>query len=45
MKCVIEGVEDAETLKFVEALGCTAAQGYFMSRPLPADQIIRFAKE
>jgi EAL domain-containing protein (putative c-di-GMP-specific phosphodiesterase class I) len=45
MKCVIEGVEDAETLNFVEALGCTAAQGYFMSRPLPADQIVRFAKE
>ena len=31
-----EGVEDAVTLKCLEEMGCDLAQGYFISRPVPA---------
>jgi len=31
-----EGVEDAETLLCLEEMGCDLAQGYFISRPVPA---------
>jgi diguanylate cyclase (GGDEF)-like protein/PAS domain S-box-containing protein len=31
-----EGVEDVETLRRLEGLGCDLAQGYFISRPVPA---------
>jgi diguanylate cyclase (GGDEF)-like protein len=30
-----EGVETAEQLRIVAAVGCTEAQGYFISRPVP----------
>ena len=33
---VAEGVENAEVWERLRALGCTAAQGYYLSRPLPA---------
>jgi EAL domain-containing protein (putative c-di-GMP-specific phosphodiesterase class I) len=33
---VAEGVEDGETLEQLAGLGCNEAQGYFISRPLPA---------
>jgi diguanylate cyclase (GGDEF)-like protein/PAS domain S-box-containing protein len=33
---VAEGVENAEVWEQLRALGCTAAQGYYLSRPLPA---------
>ena len=36
---VAEGVEDAATLEQLAELGCDYAQGYFLSRPLPADEI------
>jgi len=36
---VAEGVEDAEVLTSLERLGCGAAQGYFMCRPVPADEL------
>ena len=32
-----EGVEDAETLQFLNEIGCDLAQGYYFSRPLAAD--------
>jgi diguanylate cyclase len=34
-----EGVEDQETWNRLSAFGCDEAQGYFMSKPLPADQL------
>lgn len=37
---VAEGVEDAETLERLRALGCDAAQGMFLSTPLPADEFV-----
>ena len=36
LTAVAEGVEDATTLGLLEALGCDVAQGYHLSRPLPA---------
>ncbi|HEY5807727.1 MAG TPA: EAL domain-containing protein [Povalibacter sp.] len=36
LKVVAEGVEDEQSLEMLRELGCDHAQGYFMSRPLPA---------
>jgi hypothetical protein len=36
---VAEGVEDAETLAELTRLGCDAAQGYLISRPVPAGEL------
>jgi len=36
LKVVAEGVEDESTLHTLRALGCDLAQGYLLSRPLPA---------
>ena len=36
---VAEGVENIETLERLRGLGCDQAQGYYLSRPLPADDI------
>ena len=40
VKIVAEGVEDAETLQLLKELGCDVIQGYYISQPLPADQLI-----
>jgi EAL domain-containing protein (putative c-di-GMP-specific phosphodiesterase class I) len=37
-----EGVETAEDLRKVQATGCHFAQGFFISRPLPADRLPEF---
>ncbi len=39
MTVVAEGVETRETWDRLAALGCDVAQGYFLSPPLPADQL------
>jgi EAL domain-containing protein (putative c-di-GMP-specific phosphodiesterase class I) len=36
LSVVAEGVEDQETWDMLAGLGCDVAQGYFVSRPLPA---------
>ena len=42
LKVVAEGVEDESTWRVVSELGCDFAQGFFRSRPMPADQIPHF---
>jgi diguanylate cyclase len=37
LRVVAEGVEDAETLARLHALGCDIAQGFHLDRPMPAD--------
>jgi EAL domain-containing protein (putative c-di-GMP-specific phosphodiesterase class I) len=37
MDVVAEGVETIEQLDVLTQLGCAHAQGYFISRPVPAD--------
>ncbi|MFI5492765.1 putative bifunctional diguanylate cyclase/phosphodiesterase [Actinoplanes sp. NPDC051859] len=39
-RVVAEGVETADQRAALLALGCTAAQGYHFSRPLPVDKIV-----
>lgn len=39
-----EGVETVEQLDRLKALGCTQAQGYLISRPLPADCVLGFVR-
>ncbi|MFI7598667.1 EAL domain-containing protein [Actinoplanes sp. NPDC049681] len=39
-RVVAEGVETADQRAALQALGCTAAQGYHFSRPLPAEKIV-----
>ena len=36
---VAEGVEDEGTWESLRRLGCTTAQGYFLSRPMPASEV------
>ena len=38
MKVVAEGVETIEQLAFLRRNGCQEIQGYYFSRPIPADQ-------
>ena len=40
LRVVAEGVENPLTLQHLGLLGCHAAQGYHISRPIPADQLI-----
>lgn len=41
MRVVAEGVESAEQNRFLQNHGCDALQGYFFSRPLPAEELTR----
>jgi EAL domain-containing protein (putative c-di-GMP-specific phosphodiesterase class I) len=36
MQAIAEGVETAEQLAELRALGCDMAQGYFIAKPIPA---------
>ena len=40
-----EGVEDRKTLEILMTMGCDKAQGYFLSRPLPADELVDWLKQ
>ena len=40
-----EGVESEEQLAFLRSLGCTNAQGYLFSRPLPAETLTKLLRE
>jgi EAL domain-containing protein (putative c-di-GMP-specific phosphodiesterase class I) len=40
MNVVAEGVEDATSYDFLSGLGCDIAQGYFISHPIPASQVL-----
>jgi diguanylate cyclase len=39
MRVVAEGIEDEETLTLLRELGCDLAQGFLISRPVPADEL------
>ncbi len=44
LRVVAEGVETVEQLNFMRQHGCDAMQGYYLSKPLPADQFEEFIK-
>jgi EAL domain-containing protein (putative c-di-GMP-specific phosphodiesterase class I) len=39
LEVVAEGVERAEHLEFLQQQGCHWAQGYYFSKPLPAEEL------
>ena len=43
-KIVVEGVETQEMVDVLDELKCDYLQGYFYSKPVPADQIINYLK-
>ena len=45
LKTIAEGVETPSQLAFLREQGCDEVQGYYFSRPLPADQFEAFARE
>ena len=45
MDIVAEGIEDEETLKKFEEMGCDYIQGFYFSKPLPRDEFVKFIKD
>ncbi|HEY4485342.1 MAG TPA: EAL domain-containing protein, partial [Nitrospiria bacterium] len=45
LKVVAEGVESQKIWERLVAMGCDAAQGYYMCRPIPADELTRWLSE
>jgi diguanylate cyclase (GGDEF)-like protein len=45
LKVTAEGIEDEESLNILHKYGCNTGQGYFISRPVPADEIEAFYKD
>ena len=45
MKCVAEGVETEEELALVRDLGVEEIQGFYFSKPLPADQYVALLRQ
>ena len=39
MSTVVEGVDSEAGLDLMTNLGCNAAQGYFIARPMPASEV------
>lgn len=44
LRVTAEGVEDRQTLEFLQAVGCDSAQGYFIARPLAAAQVLAWQR-
>lgn len=43
LEVVAEGVENEATLRRIASLGCEQAQGYFLSKPIPAGEFLQWA--
>jgi diguanylate cyclase len=42
LKVTAEGVEQAEALAALQGMGCDLAQGYFIARPMPLNDLLTF---
>ncbi|MGE0668811.1 MAG: putative bifunctional diguanylate cyclase/phosphodiesterase [Sphingomonadales bacterium] len=45
LKVTAEGVEDAASADLLRGFGCDMAQGYYFSKPIPADELDRFIRQ
>lgn len=45
LEVVAEGIEDKKTFNWLKELGCDTGQGYFISRPVDADDLESWVKE
>lgn len=45
LSAVAEGIESVEALAAVRQLGCDYGQGYYFSKPLPADEFLKFCRD
>jgi diguanylate cyclase (GGDEF)-like protein/PAS domain S-box-containing protein len=45
LEVVAEGVETIETWERLRELGCNTAQGYFLGRPMPAEEMFDWLRE
>jgi len=45
LKVIAEGVENARLLGMLQEMGCDQAQGYYLSRPLPLDELIAWLRQ
>lgn len=45
LRVIAEGVEDAETLDALHEMGCDQAQGYYLGRPLPLDELLALLEQ
>jgi diguanylate cyclase (GGDEF)-like protein/PAS domain S-box-containing protein len=45
LQVVAEGVEDRHTYDLLVQLGCDAAQGFYMARPMPLDELLVWLNE
>jgi diguanylate cyclase (GGDEF)-like protein len=45
LETVAEGVETAEQMNMLRAQGATLAQGFLFGRPMPADDLVEFARD
>jgi EAL domain-containing protein (putative c-di-GMP-specific phosphodiesterase class I) len=45
VEIVAEGIETAEQLAYVQAMGCDLGQGYGLSRPLPSEAVEKLLRE
>lgn len=45
LQVVAEGVENRQQLRLLQRMGCSAVQGYYYARPLPADGVPGFIRD
>jgi EAL domain-containing protein (putative c-di-GMP-specific phosphodiesterase class I) len=45
LRALAEGVETRDQLALLKAQGCDELQGYYFSRPVPADEMARLLQE
>jgi EAL domain-containing protein (putative c-di-GMP-specific phosphodiesterase class I) len=44
LRVIAEGVETQDQFEFLKAHGCNEAQGYYFSRPVPAEQFAKLLR-
>jgi len=45
IEVIAEGAEEKEHIDLLTSLGCDEVQGYFIAKPMPTDQFVKFVQE